>query len=119
MSKTIYFWLLVVLTLVGCGPRTIFVRPGLDTAAQHVSNGYQLIEMHKWNDACREFQRAKDLDPNYTDAFVGLAIAYGGKGDFENGFKILDAARRIAVGQEELDKIRKADERLHAMSKVP
>jgi Flp pilus assembly protein TadD len=119
MPKAIYFWVIVMLAVIGCGPQTIFVRPGLDTPAQHVSNGKQLLELEKWDDACREFQRAKDLDPGNMEAFVGLAIAYGAKGDIQNGLKLLDEARRLAAGPAEQDKIQKAYERLRLMNSKP
>lgn len=119
MPKAISSWVIIVLAVIGCGPETIFVRPGLDTPAQHVSNGNQLLELKKWDDARREFQRAKDLDPQYTEAFVGLAVAYGGKGDIKDGLKLLDDARKLAAGPEERDKIQKAYERLHSMSREP
>jgi len=109
------FWGILVWALIGCGPQTIFVRPGLDTPAQHVSNGYLLLEQEKWEDACREFERAKDLDPSYTEAFVGLALAVGSKGDIEDGYKLLDHARRVAASPEEQLRIQNAYERLHRM----
>lgn len=118
MPKTIHNWVIIVFALIGCGPHTIFVRPGLDTPAQHVTNGYQLLELEKWDDACREFQRARDLDPNCTEAFVGLAVAYGGKGDLDHGFELLGQARRMAITQAERDKIQQANERLHLMNNV-
>jgi tetratricopeptide (TPR) repeat protein len=119
MPKAISSWVIIMLAVIGCGPQTIFVRPGLDTPAQHVANGNRLLELEKWDDACREFQRAKDLDPQNTEAFVGLAVAYGGKGDIESGLKLLDDARRLAVGPEQQDKIKKAYKRLHAMKPEP
>ena len=51
--------------IAGCGPDTIFVRPGLDTPAQHVSNGYQLLDRGKVNDACREFIKGPGPGPQF------------------------------------------------------
>ena len=71
--------------LGGCGPQTIWLRPSLDTPSQHVANGNQLLKRGKLSDACREFRRAREIDPNYTMAYIGLGIALGKKGDVENG----------------------------------
>jgi hypothetical protein len=46
MAKCIGVTLLVLslaLLLGACGPDTIFLRPALDTPAQHVKNGHSLI----------------------------------------------------------------------------
>jgi tetratricopeptide (TPR) repeat protein len=106
-----FFWV-----LIGCGPETIFVRPGLDTPALHVSNGNQLLDQGKWQDACREFERARDLDPFYTDAYIGLGIAVGGQGDMAGGLKVLDYARELAQNEDDLARVQYGYDRLRGMT---
>jgi len=53
----------------------------LDTPVHHVKNGNTLLKAGKIDDAYREFSRAKELDPNYPPAYVGLSLVYGLKGD--------------------------------------
>ena len=98
--------ILVGITLfLGCGPDTIWLRPGLDTPSQHVSNGHQLLDRAKVDDAMREFERARELDPAYTPAFVGLAIAMGRSGDVQAGLETLKKAERLAQTPEERDMV--------------
>jgi hypothetical protein len=104
--------LLVGLVVVGCGPKTIFVRPSLDTPAQHAANGQQLLDQGKVEDACREFNRAKELDPQFIGAYIGLGVASGLKGDFQTGFAIMGQAKQMAVDDQQLSAVRKGYERL-------
>jgi tetratricopeptide (TPR) repeat protein len=98
--------------IVGCGPDTIFLRPGLDTPAQHVENGRQLLQRGKLDDACREFNRAKELDPLFVKAYVGLGIALARKGEMTAASASMDQARRIAGNSQEISEVRKGYERI-------
>lgn len=112
-------WLLGILAGItlfwGCGPETIWLRSGLDTPAQHVSNGHQLLKRAKVEDAVREFKRAKEIDPTYSPAFVGLAIAMGRSGDVQGGLETLERARRLAQTPEERDMVADGYNQLHEM----
>jgi tetratricopeptide (TPR) repeat protein len=100
------------LLIVGCGPDTIILRPGLDTPAQHVENGQQLLLRGKLEDACREFNRAKELDPLYVKAHIGLGIALARMGDLTAASSSMDQARRIAGNSQEIEEVRKGYEQL-------
>ena len=100
---------------VGCGPDTIFLRPGLDTPQQHVSNGHQFLEHGKVMDACREFKRAKELDPQFIEAYIGLGIALGYKGDFQEGLENLQRASQMAGSASEREAVQKGMEQLKQM----
>jgi tetratricopeptide (TPR) repeat protein len=93
--------LTVFILVAACGPDTIWVRPGLDTPAQHLHNGHQLLKRGKLDDACREFERARELDPNFTQAYIGLGLALGHKGEFQKGMDVMDQAKVIADSHEE------------------
>ena len=45
--------------------------------------------------AILEYQRALKLKPKYFEAYIGLARAYSERGDIENAYKSLQAAKRI------------------------
>jgi tetratricopeptide (TPR) repeat protein len=107
--------LLIGFCLAGCGPDTIFVRPGLDTSALHVANGYRLLERGKVDDAYREFERAKELEPYCVKAYVGLGLALGKKGDFDGGMKTLAVAERIAGSAQEHEEVQKGYAQLNAL----
>lgn len=104
--------------LLSCGPDTIFVRPGLDTPAQHVANGHQLLERGKIDDACREFDRAKELDPNYINAYVGLGLALGQKGDIEAGMRNLAIAKQKAVSAKDFEAVQQGYDQLNEMKRL-
>jgi tetratricopeptide (TPR) repeat protein len=110
---TIWFSFLIV----GCGPDTIFLRPGLDTPAQHVENGQQLLQRGKAEDACREFNRAKELDPHFVRAYVGLGIAMARKGDWAAASATMDQARRIAGNSQEIAEVRKGYDQLEKIKR--
>ena len=78
--------LFLALIAMGCGPDTILVRPGLDTPGQHVANGHKLLQRGKVEDANREFNRARELDPQFFKAYIGLGVVLGLKGDLAAGF---------------------------------
>lgn len=115
MLKTTLFGLVTFLVLVACGPDTIFLRQGVDTPAHHVSNGNALLERQKYIDACREFERAKELDPDYAEAYVGLGIAYAGRGDHEKGVEMMKMAETMASSFQERVNVRKGFEQLNHM----
>ncbi len=109
------WWLIVFCLLLGCGPDTIFLRPSLDTPAQHLANGNALLVQEKWKDAGREFERAKELDPFFTEAYVGLAIALGRDGDFETAAHIMNQARQTATSEKQRQAIIEGEAQLHQM----
>jgi Flp pilus assembly protein TadD len=101
--KTVLGTLLVLcgLWISACGPDTIFLRPGLDTPAQHVANGNLLFKQNKMEAALREFSRARMLEPNFAPAHVGLGKIWGIQGDLEKGHAAMDKAEAVARGESE------------------
>jgi len=90
-----------LLFLFACGPKAVAPRAELDTPEHHVSNGNKLLKSGKIDDAFKEFNRAKDLDPKHSPAYLGLGLVYGLKGDFENGFKAMKTAKKYAKVKDE------------------
>ncbi|MBT8342903.1 MAG: hypothetical protein HKP58_03365 [Desulfatitalea sp.] len=115
MIKQILLWPQILWLLVACGPDTIFLRPSLDTAAHHVSNGYALLDQHKLDDARREFERAKELDHRHVAAYVGIGIVYGRQGDVGKAMKVLDHARSMAASKTEKADVARGYEQLRQM----
>ncbi len=118
LKKTCFLTLFIGLMVVGCGPDTIFVRPGLDTPDQHVFNGNQLLKRGKVDDACREFVRAKELDANHVMAYVGLGVALGKKGDIEAGLKIMAQAKQLASSAKEHSAVHQGYDELLEMKRM-
>jgi tetratricopeptide (TPR) repeat protein len=110
--------LLIGFFLAGCGPDTILVRPGLDTPSLHVSNGYQLLERGKVDDAYREFERARELDPRCVKAYVGMGVALGKKGDIDAGMKTMAVAEAMAGNIREHEAVQKGYSQLNQLNRT-
>jgi tetratricopeptide (TPR) repeat protein len=90
-----------ILLLVACGPKAMAPKAELDTPSHHVKNGNKLLKSNKIDAAFREFNRAKELDPKYSPAYVGLGLVHGFKDQYEDGFQSLKMADRYAEGKEQ------------------
>lgn len=77
----VLFAVLCVFFLYACIPTSMESNSWLDTPVNHVKNGNTLLKSGKIDDAFREFSRAKELDPNYSPAYVGLSLVYGLRGE--------------------------------------
>ena len=115
MTRLHLGWLLLLWILLGCGPETIFVRPFLDTPEQHVRNGQILLRQYKWEDATREFQRAVELDADFTVAYVGLGVAYAQRDDWEKCLQMISKADALASNEEERSAVEKGREQIEKM----
>ena len=94
-------WLTAVFSLYGCAPK---VRPSesvLDTPKHHVQSGMKLIAIGKCDDAMREFDLAKGLDPKFSSAFVGSGLVLAHQEDLKQGIKDMDKALDLAKTKEE------------------
>ncbi|MES3038493.1 MAG: tetratricopeptide repeat protein, partial [Bdellovibrionota bacterium] len=49
----------------------------------------------QFNKAIRTFKRAIEIDPNYTDASVGLSIILNDLGRYEEGRKVFEDAQSL------------------------
>jgi hypothetical protein len=101
--KKVFFIMTVIcmLSLLACGPKAKAPEAELDTPMHHVENGNKLLKSGKLDAAFREFNRAKELDPKYSPAYVGLGLVYGLKGDLKSGFKTMKKAKKTAEGKEQ------------------
>ena len=84
------------LFLTGCGKKPVAPQAELDTPFHHVSNGNKLLKEGNLDDALREFNRAKDLDPEFSPAYVGIGLVNGKKGDFKKGLENIKKAEGLA-----------------------
>ena len=86
---------LLVMTAVGCAATVYSPKAPLDTPSRHVENGIRLLNVGKIEDAFREFNRARQLDPEYSAAYVGIGFCHGLMGDYEKGLEAMEEARRL------------------------
>ena len=80
-KRYILFAVLCVFFLYACASTSMESNYWLDTPVHHVHNGNTLLKAGKTDAAFREFSRAKELDMNYSPAYVGLSLVYGLRGD--------------------------------------
>ncbi len=91
----------LALVIAGCAPQ---VRPPvrtLGTPEHHVATGMKLLEGSKLIDAEREFNLARELDPEYSPASMGLGLVLGCRGDFESAFDTMCQAQKLAKSKKE------------------
>lgn len=91
----------VVATLMACGPVVVSQKAELDTPARHVDNGIRLLHLGKVGDAFREFTRARELDPKYPAAYVGLGLCYGLQGDYQKGIDTMKEAESFMLKEDQ------------------
>jgi len=84
------------LLMAACGPKPMAPRAELDTPGHHVNNGHKLLQAGKLAAAGKEFQRALELDPEYSPGFVGLGLVTAEQGDVEAGLEAIKAALKHA-----------------------
>ncbi|MBD3290241.1 tetratricopeptide repeat protein, partial [candidate division KSB1 bacterium] len=70
----IFVVLLFTISIFGCGPKPEKEKSVLDTPENHFSRGMVDFERGNLDQAMKEFQRAKALNPDYAEAFSGMAL---------------------------------------------
>lgn len=65
---------LFTISMFGCGPKPEKEKSVLDTPQNNVSRGMVELERDNLTDAVKLFERAKALNPDYAEAYSGLAL---------------------------------------------
>lgn len=92
---SLLFIAVIMLAIHGCAPTVYSPKAPLDTPSRHVENGIRMLNVGKIDDAFREFNRARQLNPEYSPAYVGIGFCHGLMGDYEKGLKAMKEARRL------------------------
>lgn len=106
-----------LLFLYACGPKAMAPQAELDTPEHHVVNGNKLLKAGKIDAAFREFNRAKELNPKFSPAYVGLGLVEGLRDDFKNSLKTMKKARKYARGDEQKIAVNVGFMRIYIMGK--
>ena len=101
-------WLIAIFSLQGCAPKVRAPESLLDTPEHHVQNGMKLLKLGKYDDAMREFELAKELDPKFSGAYVGSGLVFGYKGGFKEGIQDMDKAVGKKDGKKTVTKLKAA-----------
>jgi Flp pilus assembly protein TadD len=83
------FLVLVSLTImVGCGPKPVKQDSVLDNPENHFNRGIVEFDRGNLQAAASEFERAKALNPEYAEAYAGLALVYAKEGQLAKNQKV-------------------------------
>ena len=92
---------LFIIALAACGPQPVKKQSEMDTPEHHVSSGYKYLNAGKYEEAYREFDRARQLDPKFSPAYLGLGLTTAHQEDYETAFDFLGKADKYAKGDEQ------------------
>ena len=87
---TLFAGFIVMLAFFSCGPKPIDKESILDTPEMHYRQGNHELQAGHLQDALKEFERAKALDPDYPGAFVGIGMVALEKKDFKVALDWID-----------------------------
>ncbi|MFH1983284.1 MAG: S-layer homology domain-containing protein [Pseudomonadota bacterium] len=90
-----------MLILAACGPQPVKPQAEMDTPEHHVTSGYKYLKAGKYDDALREFDRARQLDPKYGPAYLGLGLTSAHQQDYEKALDFVGTAKKYAKGDEQ------------------
>ncbi len=87
---------MLLFVFYACRPAVRAPEAELDTPEHHVMNGMKLLKKGKIDDAFRDFNLAKELDPKFSGAYVGLGLVWGHREDFKKAMKNMKRAKKYA-----------------------
>ncbi len=93
--------LVLVFSLVSCGPKARIPSSQLDTPEHHTFTGMKLLNQGNYADAQREFDLAIQLDPKYSQAHAGSGLVKAYQGDYKAAFAGLKDAGKYAKTDED------------------
>ena len=82
--------LTLIIIIIGCGTKAIKEKSVLDTPQNHFNRGMIEFERGNLNAAMSEFERAKALNPDYAEAYSGMALVYAKHGNFKKAYDFAD-----------------------------
>ncbi|MFH1675348.1 MAG: S-layer homology domain-containing protein [Pseudomonadota bacterium] len=106
-----------VLFLAACGAKGIKPETPMDTPEHHNLVGTSLFEKGDFAGAVKEFERAKDLDPGYALAYVGIGLSRGKMNDTKGAFAAMEKADDLAESKDEKISVHVGMIRLHTLSR--
>jgi tetratricopeptide (TPR) repeat protein len=103
--------------LFSCIPEIIPQEALLDTPKRHYTNGIKLLEAGKMDASYTEFNRALELDNEYSPGYVGLGLVAGLKGDYANAMEKIEIARLYTRNRQEAVMVHVGFMRIHIMGR--
>ncbi|ACL05384.1 hypothetical protein Dalk_3696 [Desulfatibacillum aliphaticivorans] len=84
-----------------CKHRDRTSQAELDTPRHHVIAGSVFLQSEKYDSALREFQRARELDPQFAPAYIGLGILASLDQNCPSGLALMQQAESLAHNDDE------------------
>jgi len=106
-----------VFFLFACAPKPLKPAAEFDTPMHHISTGMKLLKSGNIDGAFFEFNRAKELDPEYSPAYAGIGLVHGFRNDFKKGLTAMTTAGKFAKDGEEEAKANVGYMRLYMIGK--
>ena len=82
--------LILGLFIAGCGPKPVKEESLLDTPDNHYKQGMRECQAGQFDRAETEFNRATALKAKYPGGYVGMALVWAERGDFEKALNSVD-----------------------------
>lgn len=95
-TATIVTIILCILALTACGPQPVKKQSEMDTPEHHVTSGYKYLKQNRFDDAYREFDRARQLDPKFSPAYVGLGLTTAHQQSWDQALAFMGMADKYA-----------------------
>ena len=94
---------LSMLVAFGCASTAKSVRAvsQMDLPEHHYFTGMNFFEKGEPDKALVEFIRAKDLDPEYAPARVGIGLVLAQKGKFDDAFSSMKKAKKLSSSEKD------------------
>ena len=92
MSRSLISALALALALAACGQKRLPPQSALDTPDTHSSRGMVKFENGDLRGAQAEFERARILDPSFSQSYAGSGLVAMAQGDFWRARKQIEQA---------------------------
>lgn len=86
-------------------------------AEQNYRDGFNLVKSHQWDEAIGVLNYAIRQNPNYGDAYLGLAAAWRGKGNIEKCLQMLNESLTAFVTANAFERAKMVNDKI--MQQVP
>ncbi len=107
----------VAAALFGCGQGSRAPMSAAETPEYHVANGDKLLEMGRPGAAKEEYDMAVEMAPEYSPAYVGLALVAAATQDHELAGRRLETAGNHATTDEQRIRVHVGYIRMYTMGK--
>ena len=92
----------VLFSLDGCSPKPVPLGVTLDTPEHHMLSGMKLLDLGRYQDALREFNRTKQKSPLFSGAYVGSGLVWASLAKWDKASQEMEKARELAKTDQEL-----------------